>query len=122
MASLQGFATSDYVHEEGERTHRHFDVVADGLKEAIKVIAEDTRRSTPASRTSIVTSRRCSATTRAESRDWKPARRKGARCSADDGCRSRSFYHLAHIVQRVDAPAKIDQPIDLRWRHRENTL
>jgi len=37
---LRGFATKDYVREEGERTRRHFDVVADGLNETIKVIAD----------------------------------------------------------------------------------
>jgi uncharacterized protein YicC (UPF0701 family) len=37
---LNAFATKEDMREEGERTRRHFDVVADGLKEGIKVIAD----------------------------------------------------------------------------------
>ena len=37
---LKAYATKEDMREEGERTRRHFDVVADGLKEGIKVIAD----------------------------------------------------------------------------------
>jgi uncharacterized protein YicC (UPF0701 family) len=37
---LQPFATKDDVREEGERTRRHFDVVAEAMKEEIGRIAE----------------------------------------------------------------------------------
>ena len=37
---LKVYATKEEVREEGEETRRHFDVVADGLKESIKVIAD----------------------------------------------------------------------------------
>jgi hypothetical protein len=37
---LQAFATKDDMREEGERTRRHFDVVAEDLKKSIAVIAE----------------------------------------------------------------------------------
>ena len=49
---LKVFPTRDEVktlmEEEGKRTRRHFDVVAEGLKESIKVIADGHRRSTAA--------------------------------------------------------------------------
>ena len=37
---LPTLATKEEMREEGERTRRHFNVVADGLKEDIKVIAD----------------------------------------------------------------------------------
>ena len=37
---LKAFATKDDVREEGERTRRHIDVVADQMKGDIKLIAE----------------------------------------------------------------------------------
>jgi hypothetical protein len=41
---LRAFPTRDEVksliEEEGKRTRRHFDVVAEGIKESVKVIAE----------------------------------------------------------------------------------
>jgi hypothetical protein len=37
---LKAYPTTEEMREEGERTRRHFDVVAEGLKESIKVIAD----------------------------------------------------------------------------------
>ena len=37
---LKAYATKEEMREEGERTRRHFDVVAEGLKESIKLIAD----------------------------------------------------------------------------------
>jgi alkylhydroperoxidase/carboxymuconolactone decarboxylase family protein YurZ len=39
-AAIAPLATKDELREEGERTRRHFDVVAEGLAVQIKVIAE----------------------------------------------------------------------------------
>ena len=37
---LKAYATKEEMREERERTRRHFDVVAEGLKESIKAIAD----------------------------------------------------------------------------------
>ncbi len=39
-AAIAPLATKDELREEGERTRRHFDVVAEGLRDEIKLLAE----------------------------------------------------------------------------------
>jgi len=41
---LKAFATKDDVREEGERTRRHFDVVAEQMKTDIALVAESMKR------------------------------------------------------------------------------
>src|SRR5215470_15480826 len=63
-----------------------------------------------------------STTTSAESQRSKRTRQNGDSDSHRNGRRHRGTHQLPDIIHRTDAPAEIDEPIDLRGGQREHGL